>query len=80
MSGPNSTIGETPIYSGSDRNIDIDIDIDRLSSKKLRIQVATTESPAIPKRNQDAGFNISKLSLILLIRESPISGKVSPRK
>jgi len=34
----------------------------------------------IPKRNQDADFNISKLSLIRLIRESPISGKVSQRK
>ena len=33
----------------------------------------------IPKRIQDAGFNRSKLSLILLTKESAISGKVSSK-
>ena len=33
----------------------------------------------IPKRNQDAGFSLSKLSLILLTRDTAISGKVSSK-
>ena len=57
----------------------IDITGARWSLKGAEAILKLRALNSIPKRNQDAGFSLSKLSLILLTRDTAISGKVSSK-